>query len=81
MARTRRHRSRSKKNKNFIKRTFKTGMNTAATTSKKYMPKVKSGLENVGSKVTKTATRTIPVLQKTTRNLFSMLGLKKRTRK
>jgi hypothetical protein len=56
-------------------------MNTAAITSKKYMPKVKSGLENVGSKVTKTATKTIPVLQKTTRNLFSMLGLKKRSRK
>ena len=79
MARTRRNRSR--RNKNFIKRTFKTGMSVAATTSKRYMPKVKSGLENVGSKVTKTATKTIPVLQKTTRNLFSMLGLKKRSRK
>jgi hypothetical protein len=84
MARTRRHRiksNRSRKNKNFINRTFKTGMNTAVTTSKKYMPKVKTGLENVGSKVTKTATKSIPVLQKTTRNLFSMLGLKKRSRK
>ena len=75
MARTRRNRSR--RNKNFIKRTFKTGMNAATTTSKRYMPRVKSGIENVGSKVTKT----IPVLQKTTRNLFSMLGLKKRSRK
>ena len=79
MARTRRNRSR--RNKNFIKRTFKTGMNAASTTSKRYMPKVKSGLEGVGSRVTKTATNTIPVLQKTTRNLFSMLGLKKRSRK
>jgi hypothetical protein len=79
MARTRRNRSR--RNKNFIKRTFKTGMNAASTTSKRYMPKVKSGIENVGSRVTKTATKTIPVLQKTTRNLFSMLGLKKRSRK
>jgi hypothetical protein len=86
MARTRRNRHRTKsnrtrRNKNFIKKTFKTGMNSVTTTSKKYMPKVKSGLENVGSKVTKTATKTIPVLQKTTRNLFSMLGLKKRSRK
>lgn len=76
MARTRRNRK--NKNKNFIKRTFKTGMNAAATTSKKYMPKVKTGLESVGSKVTKTATKSIPVLQKTTRKLFSMLGIKKK---
>ena len=75
MARTRRNRNRRKKN--FIKRTFKTGMKAATTTSKKYMPKVKSGLESVGSKVTKTATKSIPVLQKTTRKLFSMLGIKK----
>lgn len=75
MARTRRNRK--NKNKNFIKRTFKTGLNTASTTSKKYMPKVKTGLESVGSKVTKTATKSIPVLQKTTRKLFSMLGIKK----
>ncbi len=81
MARTRRNRTRSRKNKNFIKRTFKTGMKTAATTSKKYMPKVKTGLEGIGSKVTKTASNSIPVLQKTTRNLFSMIGLKKRSRK
>ena len=79
MARTRRNRSRRNgKNKNFINRTFKTGMNVATTTSKKYMPKVKTGIENVGSKVTKTATKSIPVLQKTTRNLFSMLGIKKK---
>jgi len=75
MARTRRNRNR--RNKNFIKRTFKTGMKAATTTSKKYMPKVKTGLESVGSKVTKTATKSIPVLQKTTRKLFSVLGIKK----
>ena len=80
MARTRRNRGRrtkTRRNKNFIKRTFKTGINAAATTSKKYIPKVKSGLESVGSKVTKTATKSIPVLQKTTRNLFSILKIKK----
>ncbi len=80
MARTRRNRTRtrrSKGNKNFIKRTFKTGINAASTTSKKYMPNVKSGLEGIGSKVTKTATKSIPALQKTTRKLFSMLKIKK----
>ena len=75
MARTRRNRSR--RNKNFVKRTFKTGMNVAATTSKKYMPLAKTGLEGVGSKVTKTATKSVPALQKATRKLFSMLGIKK----
>ncbi len=81
MARTRRHRSKrnkTKRNKNFIKRSLKTGIRVASTTSKKYMPKVKSGLENVGSKVTETATKSIPVLQKTTRKLFSMIGIKKK---
>lgn len=81
MARTRRNRtksnrgkSRSRKNKNFIKRTFKTGISVAATTSKKYMPKVKTGLEGIGSKVIKT----VPLLQKKTRGLFSMIGIKKK---
>jgi hypothetical protein len=60
---------------------FKTGINAATSTSKKYMPNVKTGIENIGSKVTKTAVKTIPVLQKTTRNLFSLVGLKKRSRK
>lgn len=82
MARTRRNRSRSRssksKNKNFIKRTFKTGMNVATTTSKKYMPRLKTRIEGVGSKVTKTARNTIPILQKTARNLFSMMKIKKK---
>ena len=52
-------------------------MNVAATTSKKYMPLAKTGLEGVGSKVTKTATKSVPALQKATRKLFSMLGIKK----
>ncbi len=84
MARTRRNRSRSRsrssKNKNFIKRTLKTGMNVATTTSKKYMPRLKTRIEGVGSKVTKTATNTIPILQKTARNLFSMMKIKKSKR-
>jgi hypothetical protein len=72
---TRRHRTR--KNNGFIKKGLNTGITTVKKTSKKYMPSVKSGLEQVGSKVTKTATRTIPVLQKKTRDLFSIIGIKK----
>lgn len=80
-----RHRTRHRNNQ-IIPRSFKKGFNkgfnkgfkTVKTTSRKYMPSVKSGLEGVGSKVTKTATKSIPILQKTTRNLFSMLGLKKK---
>jgi hypothetical protein len=88
MARTRRNRTRTRsrssknknKNKNFIKRTLKTGMNIATTTSKKYMPRLKTRIEGVGSKVTKTATNTIPILQKTARNIFSMMKIKKSKR-
>jgi hypothetical protein len=46
------------------------------------MPKVKSGLENVGSKVVKTGEQSIPFLQQTTRNFFSMFsGKTKKNRK
>ncbi len=70
------------RNKQIIPRSFKKGFNKGfnkvKSTSRKYMPSVKSGLEGVGSKVTKTATKSIPILQKTTRDLFSMIGMKKK---
>jgi len=82
-----RHRRHSRKNNQFkrtlkrgfraSKKGFKKGFSTMRSTSKKYMPRVKTGLENVGSKVTKTATKSVPVLQKASRDLFSMFGLKK----
>jgi len=62
------------KNKRMIKRGFK----MVKSTSRKYMPAVKSGLEGVGSKVTKTATKSVPVLQKATRDIFSIFGMKKK---
>ncbi len=62
------------------KKGFKKGFNTIKYTSKKYMPRVKTGLENVGSKVTKTATKSVPVLQKTSRDLFGLFGIKKSKR-
>lgn len=48
------------------------------STSKKYMPQVKSGLEKVGSKVTKTATKSVPILQKASRDLLGLIGIKKK---
>ncbi len=72
-------------NKNVINKTLKRGFSEVKhsfsgvkTTSKKYMPRVKSGIEGVGAKVTETAVKTIPVLQKTTRDLFGAIGIKKK---
>jgi len=45
------------------------------------MPKVKSGLENVGSKVVKTGEKSVPFLQSMTRKFFSMFTGKSSTRK
>ena len=86
MAKTfRRHRkrhNRTHRNKQIIpkgvKKGFNKGFKTVKSTSKKYMPVVKSQIESVGSKVTKTATKSVPILQKTTRDFFSMFGLKKK---
>jgi hypothetical protein len=47
-------------------------------TSKKYMPKVKHGLENIGEKVITTSEQSVPFLQRMTRKLFSMIGIKSR---
>jgi hypothetical protein len=88
MAKTRRRFSRSK---NMVKRGFKKGFKTSKkgfkkgfnvvrSTSKRYMPKVKTGLENVGSKVTKTATKSVPILQKASRDLLGIFGMKKKSK-
>lgn len=65
--------------KNIIDKTIATTVNVAdktvsftKTTSKKYMPKVKSGLEDVGSKVITTGTKSVPFLQRMTRKFFGM---------
>jgi hypothetical protein len=65
-------------NKNVINKTLKRGFSSVKTTSKKYMPRVKSNIEGVGARVTETAVKTIPVLQKTTRDLFATVGIKKK---
>jgi hypothetical protein len=75
--RSSKRRSASKRNRNLVKRTLSESVSVVKNTSKKYMPKVKTGLENVGSKVTTTAKRTVPMLQQATRKFFSMFGLSK----
>lgn len=78
----RRHSSgKRRSSKNFISKTLNQSVSVAKTTSKKYMPKVKSGLENVGSKVIKTTGRTVPFLQQMTRKFFGMFSGKSKTRK
>ena len=66
-------------NKNMMNKTLKRGVSNVKYTSKKYMPRVKSGIEGVGSKVTSTAVKTVPILQKTTRDLLGVFGIKKKS--
>lgn len=81
----RRHRKTGRKN-NLLNTTVKRGYSVAEKgysvakeTSQKYMPKVKSGLEKIGSNVTETAKESVPYLQKLTRRVLDMIGV--RTRK
>ena len=81
--RTRRNsRNRNRNYKNIVNKTVEQSVNTVKYTSKKYMPKVKAGLENVGSNVVKTGEQSVPFLQKTTRKFFSMFsGKSKKNRR
>jgi hypothetical protein len=40
------------------------------------MPAVKTGLEGLGTKVTKTASKAAPILKKTGRDLLGVVGIK-----
>jgi len=83
MARQRTRRNRTRRNyKNIINKTVEQSVSVVKSTSRKYMPKVKSGLENVGSKVVKTGEQSVPFLQQLTRKFFSMFsGKSKKNRK
>lgn len=84
MAHRRHHRTsrrHKRSSKNIINKTIDQSVSVAQSTSKKYMPKVKSGLENVGSKVVKTGEQSIPFLQRMTRKFFGMFSTKSKTRK
>jgi len=74
----RKHHSRKSRRskKNIINKTVNKSVSFVKSTSGKYMPKVKSGLSNVGSKVIKTGQTTVPYLQKLTRKAFGAVGLK-----
>jgi hypothetical protein len=74
---THRHRKsrKSRKVRNMLNKTLKQSVSVVKTTSKKYMPKVKSGLETVGSKVVKSGEQSIPYLQSLTRKVFSKFGV------
>ena len=84
MSHTKKHRRRHslKKNKrsSFFKHTLNKGVTNikrlVKTSSKKYMPKVKTGLENVGSNVINSSKKSIPFFQKMTRKLFYVFELK-----
>lgn len=81
--RTHRHHKRTNK-KRTSKNMLKKGLSVVQTTSQRYMPKVKTGLENVGSKVTNAASkgmsRTMPMVQRKARDLLGMIGLNKSRR-
>lgn len=76
---SRRHTTTKKRgSRNFVNKTVGQSVSFAKSTSKKYMPKVKSGLENVGSKVVDTTQKSVPYLQGMTRKFVGMFSGKTR---
>ena len=73
------HRRRSSKRS--INNTFQQSASAVKSTSRRYMPKVKTGLENVGSSVIKTGEQSIPFLQRLTRKFFGMFSKNTNTKK
>jgi hypothetical protein len=72
MSRSRKTR-RVRRGKNILNQTVQKSANIVKGASRKYMPKVESSLENVGSKVIRTSKRSVPFLQRLTRKLFSKI--------
>ena len=70
-------RSRSNRSTKYLKK----GLSAVQTTTKKYMPKVRYGLEKVGAKMTDTAAKSVdksvPMIEKKARELLGMLGFNK----
>jgi hypothetical protein len=61
-----------------FKKSLSKGYNVAKSTTKKYVPKVKAGLETVGSKVKVVAKKTVPVIENVSDKL---LGFFNKTRR
>ena len=77
-SRSRRHRGTNQyRNKNIMSES----VSVIKSSSRRYMPKVKHGLENVGSNVTQTATKTVPFFQRMTRKIFGAFMPNKNTRR
>jgi len=74
--RVRSHKKR-RNSKNIVNKTINTTVSFTKSTSKKIMPKVKTGLENVGSKVIKTGEQSVPFLQNMTRKFFGLFSKNK----
>ena len=72
--RTHRHKRHSRRN--ILNKTVDKSVSIVKNTSKKYMPKVKTGLENVGSSVITKTENSVPYLQQMTRKFFDMFGSK-----
>lgn len=77
MARKTRRNRRTKRTRNIVSKTLQKSTDLVKQTSKKVMPKVKNGLENVGSKVIRSSKRSVPYLQRLTRKLFSAFSFRK----
>lgn len=79
----RHHKSRRyrRSRKNFVNKSLDNSVQLVKSTSKKYMPKLKSGIENVGSNVVKTGEESVPYLQRLTRKLFGLMKPKTRRRR
>ena len=69
--------SKSTKNNKYLKN----GLSAIQSTTKKYMPKVKYGLEKVGAKMRDTAAKSVdksvPMFEKKARELLGMIGFNK----
>jgi hypothetical protein len=75
------HSSKRRTSKNMINKAVEQTVSITKSTSKKYMPKVKSGLENVGSKVVSSTQKSIPYFQHITRKFFGLFSGKTRKHK
>jgi hypothetical protein len=70
---SRRHRKSSRHSKkNILSNTVGKSISLVKSTSSKYAPKIKSSLQNVGSKVISSGKKTVPYLQSLTRKVFGV---------
>ena len=76
MAHRRHHKHYSSKKRRNSKNIINKSVSFAKSTGKKYIPNIKSGLENVGSKVMDAGEKSIPFLQRTARKFFGMFSNK-----